>query len=243
MNNATRQLRDLKIKIFADGADRDGMLKLAANPLIQGLTTNPSLMKKAGIVDYERFARDILGTIKDKPISFEVFSHDFDEMRRQALKIASWQDNVYVKIPITNTDGLSSRRLIQDLASQGVKLNITAILLAKQVSDIAGVLSPEVPAVLSVFAGRIADTGVDPQPIVRECAEILARYPLAELLWASVREPLNIFQAACSGCRIVTVPNDILLKAIDMCGRDLGLLSRETVRMFASDASSAGFSV
>lgn len=243
MHNAIRNLKDLKIKIFADGADRAGMLKLAANPLIQGLTTNPSLMKKAGITDYEQFARDILVAIKDKPISFEVFSDDFDEMRRQALKIASWQDNVYVKIPISNTDGVSAAPLIKELASQGVKLNITAILLAQQVRDVAAALAPEVPAVISVFAGRIADTGVDPQPILRESAAILQGHPRAELLWASVREPLNIFQAAYSGCHIVTVPNDILSKAIGMCGMDLAQLSRETVRMFASDASIAGFSV
>ena len=243
MHSAIRNLKDLKIKIFADGADRAGMLKLAANPLIQGLTTNPSLMKKAGITDYENFARDILVTIKDKPISFEVFSDDFDEMRHQALKIASWQDNVYVKIPISNTDSVSSAPLIKELASQGVKLNITAILLAQQVRDVAAALTPDVPAVISVFAGRIADTGVDPQPILHESAAILQGHPRAELLWASVREPLNIFQAACSGCQIVTVPNDILSKAIEMCGMDLALLSRETVRMFASDASSAGFSV
>lgn len=243
MNHSISNLKDLNIKIFADGADRAGMLKLAANPLIQGLTTNPSLMKKAGIPDYEKFARDILVTIQDKPISFEVFSDDFDEMRRQALKIASWQDNVYVKIPVTNTDGVSSAPLIQELSSEGVKLNITAILLTRQVKEVAAALAAHVPAVISVFAGRIADTGVDPEPVMRESAEILQSHPQAELLWASVREPLNIFQAARSGCHIVTVPNDILCKAIDLFGMDLALLSRETVKMFAADATSAGFSV
>ena len=243
MTNSVASLKDLRIKIFADGADRAGMLRLAANPLIQGLTTNPTLMKKAGIADYEAFARDILSVIRDKPISFEVFSDDFDEMRRQALKIASWQENVYVKIPVTNTEGISAVPLISQLAREGVKMNVTAILTPAQVREVAAALDPDVPAVVSVFAGRIADTGVDPQPIIAESLRILKDRPLAELLWASVREALNIFQADSSGCHIVTVPNDILCKAIDMCGMDLELLSRETVRMFARDAASAGFAV
>jgi transaldolase len=217
------------------------MLSLAANPLIQGLTTNPTLMKKAGITDFEAFARDILQSIRDKPISLEVFTDEFPEMRRQALKIAGWAPNVYVKIPITNTRGESSLPLVQDLAAQGVKLNVTAILTLDQVRGVAAALNPQVPAVVSVFAGRIADTGVDPMPIMRECKRLLAPLPRAELLWASVREVLNIFQAEECGCAIVTVPHDILGKALKLVGTDLAALSLDTVKMFAADAQAAGF--
>jgi len=236
-------LAQLKVKIFADGADKPGMLSLYANPLIQGLTTNPTLMKKAGIKDYEAFARDILQTIKAKPISFEVFSDEFPEMRRQALKIAAWQQNVYVKIPITNTRGESSLPLVRDLGKDGVRLNITAILTLDQVRGVAEALNPEVPSVVSVFAGRIADTGVDPEPILRASRGLLERQPRAELLWASVREVLNIFQAEACGCHIVTVPHDILNKALKMAGTKLSDLSLDTVKMFAQDAAAAGFSV
>jgi len=236
-------LAQLKVKIFADGADKPGMLSLYANPLIQGMTTNPTLMKKAGIKDYEAFAKDLLATIKDKPISFEVFSDDFPEMRRQALKIASWQKNVFVKIPITNTRGESSLGVIRDLAKEGVRLNITAILTLDQVRGVAESLNPSVPSVVSVFAGRIADTGLDPEPAMRASRCLLEHLPQAELLWASVREVLNIFQADACGCHIVTVPHDILGKAIKMAGMDLGFLSLDTVKMFAADAQAAGFSV
>ncbi len=236
-------LAQLKVRIFADGADKPGMLSLYANPLIQGLTTNPTLMRKAGIKDYEAFARDILQTIKAKPISFEVFSDEFPEMRRQALKIAAWQQNVYVKIPITNTRGESSLPLVRELGKDGVRLNITAILTLDQVRGVAEALNPAVPSVVSVFAGRIADTGVDPEPILRASRGFLERQPRVELLWASVREVLNIFQAEACGCHIVTVPHDILNKALKLAGTKLSDLSLDTVKMFAQDAAAAGFSV
>lgn len=238
-----KTLKDLEVKIFADGADRKGMLELNANAVIQGLTTNPTLMRKAGITDFEAFAREILKSITVKPISFEVFSDDFAEMKRQALKINGWAPNVYVKIPITNTRGESSLRLVEELAGQNVKLNVTAVLTLEQVQGIAKALDPKVPAVVSVFAGRIADTGVDPMPLMRECKGILKNAPRAELLWASVREVLNIFQADECGCEIVTVPHEILGKALKMAGMDLDALSLETVRMFAADAKAAGFAL
>jgi len=236
-----RTLKDLQVKIFADGADKAGMLKLNADPLIQGLTTNPSLMRKAGITDFEAFARDILQTITVKPLSLEVFSDEFAEMKRQGLKINGWGTNVYVKIPITNSRGESALPLIRELASQGVKLNVTALLTLEQVRGVAAALHPQAPAVVSVFAGRIADTGVDPIAIMTESKKILAGLPQAELLWASVREVLNIFQANDCGSHIVTVPHDILGKAVKMCGMDLGELSLDTVKMFSVDATAAGF--
>jgi transaldolase len=205
------------------------------------MTTNPSLMRKAGVHDYEAFARDILQHITEKPISFEVFSDEFPEMRRQALKIKDWAKNVYVKIPITNTRGKSSLPLVRELALEGVKLNVTAILTLEQVAGVAKALNPKMPAVVSVFAGRIADTGVDPMPQMRESKKLLAGLPQAELLWASVREVLNIFQANDCGCEIVTVPHDILTKAMKMTGTDLKKLSLDTVKMFAVDAKAAGF--
>jgi len=236
-----KTLKDLKVKIFADGADKEGMLKLNDNPLIQGLTTNPSLMRKAGIHDYEAFARDILQHITVKPLSLEVFSDEFPEMKRQALKLSGWGKNVYAKIPITNTRNESSLPLIRELAQQGVKLNVTAILTVEQVKGVAGALNPAVPAVVSVFAGRIADTGVDPMPIMRDCKKALVNLPQAELLWASVREVLNIFQSDDCGCAIVTVPHDILGKAAKTVGVDLPAVSLDTVKMFAVDAAAAGF--
>ena len=238
-----RTLKDLQIKIFADGAEKKGMLELNANPLIQGMTTNPTLMRKIGITDFEAFARDILTGITVKPLSLEVFSDEFSEMKRQALKINGWAKNVYVKIPITNTRKESSLPLIKDLADAGVKLNVTAILTLEQVRGVAAALNPKVPAVVSVFAGRIADTGVDPVGIMTESKKILQDLPHAELLWASVREVLNIFQANDCGCHIVTVPHDILAKAMKMSGMDLGELSLDTVKMFAADAQAAGFSL
>ncbi len=238
-----RTLKDLPVKIFADGADKKGMLELNANPLIQGLTTNPTLMRKAGLTDFEAFARDILQTITAKPLSLEVFSDEFSEMKRQGLKINGWGKNVYVKIPITNTRNESSLPLIKELANDGVKLNVTAILTLEQVRGVAAALNPKVPAVVSVFAGRIADTGVDPVGIMAESKKILKDLPQAELLWASVREVLNIFQSNDCGCHIVTVPHDILGKAMKMSGMDLGELSLDTVKMFAADARAAGFSL
>ena len=234
-------LSDLKIQIFADGADRAGILDLYAQPYIKGLTTNPTLMKKAGIVDYEAFARDILQTVTAKPISLEVFDDDFSEMRRQARKIAAWGPNVYVKIPITNTRAESSVPLIRELAAEGVQLNLTALLTLDQVRAVAAVLQPQVPAVVSVFAGRVADTGVDPMPIMRESRAILAHLPKTELLWASCREVINILQAEQCGCHIVTVTHDILAKARTMLGQDLAAISLDTVKMFARDAASAGY--
>lgn len=236
-------LHNLPIKIFADGADRDAIATLYAKPYIQGLTTNPTLMHKAGIADYEKFARDVLEVVKDKPISFEVFADDFPEMRRQALKIGRWQANVYVKIPITNTRGETSLPLIDDLSAEGVKLNITAVLTREQVQSVARALKREVPCVVSVFAGRVADTGVDPMPLMKDSLTMLRELPEAELLWGSVREVLNIFQAAECGCHIVTVPHDILNKAVKLDGMDLAELSLETVRMFHRDAVEAGFNL
>jgi transaldolase len=234
-------LQELPIKVFADGADLAGMLALNASPLIRGMTTNPTLMNKSGIKDYEAFAREVLSSVKDKPVSFEVFSDDFAEMRRQALKISAWQDNVFVKIPVMNPRGEPSYELIRDLAMQGVQLNVTAVLALEQVRAVAAVLNPDRASVVSVFAGRIADTGRDPAPIIRESLKILSQLPKAELLWASVREVLNIFQAAECGAHIVTVPHDILNKAMKMAGMDLTELSLDTVRMFDRDAKAAGF--
>jgi transaldolase len=233
----------LSVKIFADGADLAGMLDLYRNPLIKGLTTNPTLMRKAGVKDYESFAKEILQSVQTKPISFEVFSDEFPEMRRQALKIRDWQHNVFVKIPITNSRGESSIPLIKELAALEVQLNITAILTLEQVRHVAAVLNPEVAAVVSVFAGRIADTGRHPDPIMRASKSLLSHLPKAELLWASVREVLNIIQAEECDCDIVTVPHDILNKAIKMIGTDLGDLSLDTVKMFARDAHEAGFTL
>ncbi len=239
----TRRFWDLPVKIFADGADLKGIIELYRQPYIRGLTTNPTLMRKAGVTDYETFARAVLQEVKSKPISFEVFSDDFSQMRRQALKMRDWQENVYVKIPVTNTRGDSSVPLIKQLAAEGVKLNITALLTPRQVREVAAVLNPNVPAVVSVFAGRIADTGVDPLPIMREALDIVSHLPRAELLWASVREVLNVFQAAACGCHIVTVPHDILKKLDALGGKDLEELSLDTVRMFHQDALAAGFTL
>jgi transaldolase len=238
-----RTLNDLKVKIFADGADKKGMLELNANPLITGMTTNPTLMRKAGLTDFEAFARDVLQTITTKPLSLEVFSDEFPEMKRQALKINGWAKNVYVKIPITNSRGESSLPLVKELAAEGVKLNVTAILTRQQVEGVAQALAPNLPSIVSVFAGRIADTGVDPVPQMIESKKILAALPSAELLWASVREVLNIYQANDCGCHIVTATHDILAKALKMAGMDLAGLSLDTVKMFANDAQAAGFSL
>ena len=236
-----QSLADLKIKIFADGADKAALLALNADELVKGITTNPTLMKKAGIADYEKFAREVLDAIKEKPISFEVFSDEFPEMRRQALKISEWQSNVYVKIPVTNTRAEPSLPLIRELAKQGVRLNITAILTTDQVRHVVEALDAKVPSVVSVFAGRIADTGRDPMPLMRENLKLVRQLPNAELLWASVREVLNIVQAELCGCDIVTVPPDILKKARSLWHKDLADLSLDTVKMFAQDAISAGF--
>ena len=235
-------LDQLGIKLFADGSDKGRMLDLYKNSLVRGLTTNPTLMYKSGVRDYEAFARSVLEVITDKPISFEVFADEFIEMRQQALQIHAWQSNVYVKIPVTNTKGESSLELIRELARDGVHVNVTAVMNAQQVSRIAEVLEPDVPSIVSVFAGRIADTGRNPAPVMRTCRDLLKPLSRAELLWASVREILNIFQAEDCGCDIVTVPFDMLSKAEQMLGTDLDELSLATVRMFANDAQAAGFS-
>jgi transaldolase len=239
----TDRLLRLPVKIFADGADLRGIAELARQPYIDGVTTNPTLMRKVGLTDYESFARAVLNEVKVKPISFEVFSDDFSEMRRQALKMHQWQENIYVKIPITNTRGESSIPLIEQLAREGVKLNITAVLTPRQVKAVAAALDPTVPAIVSVLAGRIADTGVDPVPIMTKSVKIVSDLPKAELLWASVREVLNVFQAAACRCDIVTVPHDILKKFVELAGRDLDELSLDTVRMFHRDAAAAGFTL
>ena len=233
---------NLNVKIFADGADLDGIRKLAQNPLIKGFTTNPTLMRKAGVSDYAAFAGDMLDVIGGAPVSFEVFADGFDEMEAQALEIASWGDNVYVKIPITNTRGKSSVPLVGRLSAQKVQVNITAMMTLDQVRAVAEVLHEETPAVVSVFAGRIADTGVDPVPLMREAASILESRPKAELLWASPRELLNIFHADEVGCHIITVTHDLLGK-LSGVGKDLDQFSLETVEMFYRDASAAGYTI
>lgn len=229
-------------KIFADGADKSGMLEMYQNPMIKGFTTNPTLMKKAGITDYKAFALDILSVIKDRPISFEVFSDDFDEMLHQALEIASWGQNVYVKIPVTNTQGMPAYDLIRQLANAGVKQNVTALMTLDQVRDVTASLANGPSACVSVFAGRIADTGRDPIAIMTAAIELLRPYPQLELIWASPRELLNIFQADKIGCHIITVTND-LIKKLDNVGKNLHQFSLETVQMFRNDAVKAGFSL
>ncbi|MBY0461636.1 MAG: transaldolase [Alphaproteobacteria bacterium] len=229
-------LSDLKIAIYADGADKQGILELYQKPYIKGLTTNPTLMRKAGITDYEAFAREILEIVIEKPLSLEVFSDEFSEMKRQAKKINSWGKNVYVKIPITNSHGASALPLIRELSQEGLKLNITALLTLKQVEEVIEILNENIPSIISIFAGRIADTGVDPMPIMRSAKTLLKPQSQVKLLWASVREILNIVQAEQSRCDIVTVQHDILAKAATMLGRDLTELSLETVRMFMKDA-------
>ena len=235
-------LTDLKIKIFADGADKAGMLDLYRQPYIRGFTTNPTLMRKAGISDYRAFARDITRAIPDRPISFEVFSDDFAEMEVQAKEIATWGDNVYVKIPITNTRREPSAGLIRRLSHAGIKLNVTAMMTLEQVTQVAKSVSPDVPCYVSVFAGRIADTGRDPVPLMTSAVGILRHLPKAELIWASPRELLNIFQADQIGCHIITVTHD-LLKKTRQIGYDLADYSLDTVKMFFEDARQAGFTL
>ena len=233
---------DLKVKLFADGADKAAMLALYKNPLIKGFTTNPTLMRKAGIADYEAFARDILGEIRDRPISLEVFADEFDEMERQARIIASWGPNVYVKIPVTNTRREPSTDLIHRLSHQGIRLNITAILTLEQVRCVAAALAGGAPANVSVFAGRIADTGCDPVPLMAQAVEMVSVHAGMELIWASPRELLNIFQADSIGCHIITATTDVLQK-LPLVGKDLGEYSLDTVKMFHSDAVKSGFRV
>jgi transaldolase len=241
-DDSTPTVSQLKVKIFADGADKVGMLEMAAKPWIAGLTTNPTLMRKAGIADYRAFARDILQAIPDKPISFEVFSDDFAEMERQANEIASWGDNVYVKIPVTNTKAESSCPLIARLAKAGVKQNVTALMTLQQVREVSEALGDGPASNVSVFAGRIADTGRDPVPLMAEAVRMLKPFPRQELIWASPRELLNVFQADAIGCHIITVTNDVL-KKLSLVGKDLDGYSLETVKMFREDAVAAGFAL
>ena len=235
-------MNKLKIKLFADGANLDGMLSLYKDPNIKGFTTNPTLMKKAGITDYEKFAKQVLLEIPDRPVSFEVFADDLDDMFVQAKTIASWGSNVNVKIPVTNTKGVFTGPIIKRLSGLGVQLNITAVFTQEQVRQIAENLSSDTTAIVSVFAGRIADSGLDPIPIMKECVEILKDFPEAELLWASPREFLNIIQADQVGCHIITAPPDLLIK-MNLLGKDLTKFSLETVQMFYNDAHEAGYTI
>jgi len=237
-----KKVGELKIHIYADGADLAGILAMAKDPLIKGFTTNPTLMRKAGVTDYETFARDLLDQINHHPVSLEVFADEFEEMRRQAKVIASWGPNVNVKIPITNTRGESSIPLIAELVKSGIVLNVTAIMTHRQVEQLAAVLSPSLPSIVSVFAGRIADTGVDPVPHMAMCTKILGDLQASQLLWASPRELLNIFQADEVGCDIITVTNDVLAK-LSLVGKPLEDYSLETVAMFRRDAVAAAFSI
>jgi transaldolase len=237
-----KRIADLTVKLFADGAERTEMLRLYANPLIQGFTTNPTLMRKAGVSDYEVFARDILTAIPDRPVSFEVFSDDFLEMERQAHRIASWGGQVYVKIPVTNTRGESSVALIRRLSGAGIRLNVTALLTLEQVCEVSAALRECPSAYVSVFAGRIADTGCDPVPLMADAVRILQTYPQLQLIWASPRELLNVFQADEVGCHVITATSDIL-KKLSLVGRDLTAYSVDTVKMFHDDAASAGYSI
>jgi len=234
--------RKFKIKIFADGADLAGILEMSRNPLISGFTTNPTLMRKAGIRDYEAFAKQVLAEITQLPISFEVFSDDMADMERQALKISSWADNVYVKIPATNTRGESTHPAVENLARAGVKLNITAMTTPSHIAGMLPALAGGPPAIVSIFAGRVADSGRDPLPLMRECLGVIAGTPNIELLWASPREILNLVQADDIGCHIITMTNDLIAK-IPLLGKDLDEFALDTVRMFHKDAQAAGFAI
>ena len=233
---------EFRVKIFADGADLAGITALSKNPVIKGFTTNPTLMRKANVTDYQRFAREVLRVVSDRPVSFEVFSDEFGEMEKQALTIAEWGDNVYVKIPVTNTRGEFAGPLLNNLSRAGVKLNVTALMTPTQVAEVADSLAPGIPSYLSVFAGRVADTGRDPVPLMEECVEVLRNRPECELIWASPRELFNIFQADAIGCHIITVTNDVLAK-LPLVGKDLMAYSLETVEMFRRDAVKAGFTI
>jgi len=237
-----KPVAELRVKIYADGADLEGMRALSRKPWIKGFTTNPTLMRKAGVSDYRAFAIDVLRMIPDRPISFEVFSDEFEEMARHAREIATWGKHVYVKIPVTNTRGESSAALIRDLTRAGIKLNVTAILALDQVRDVAAALTGGSPAYVSVFAGRVADTGRDPVPLMAAAVELVGLGPNLELIWASPRELLNIYQADSIGCHIITVTHDILNR-LDTVGKDLHDYSLETVRMFRNDAINAGYTL
>jgi transaldolase len=233
-------LENLKTKIFADGADLAEIIRLAENPMIRGFTTNPTLMWKAGLTDYTKFAHRLLQAVPDRPISFEIFADDEPEMRRQAEVIASWGKNVYIKVPVTNTEGTSTAELVRTLSEEGVQLNVTALMLPRQVEEVTKAVAHGAPCYISVFAGRIADAGQDPLPIMRESLEIIHAAPSAELIWASPREVYNVVQASDIGCHVITVTKDILAK-LPHLGKDLGEFSLDTVKMFHRDAAAAGF--
>jgi len=235
-------MRSLQVKLFQDGADLDSMIAARGRGLVSGYTTNPTLMRKSGISDYKKFAQSVIAAIPDKPISFEVFSDDFETMEREAREIASWGGDTYIKIPITNTKGESAARLISTLSHEGFSLNVTAILTLDQVDTVAAAVSPSSRTIVSVFAGRIADTGIDPVPVMTECVRRLSHLPKAELLWASPREVLNIAQAHACGCHIITATPDIIAK-LPLFGKDLDKYSLETVKMFHDDARAAGFKI
>jgi transaldolase len=236
------RVQDLKVKIFADGADLNGILEMQKNPLVSGFTTNPTLMRKAGVTDYEAFARKLLENIRDHSVSFEVIADDFPTMISQGRAIASWGKNVNVKIPVMNTNGEFTGVVVRALAAEGIALNVTAIMSKDQVCAVAEMLDPTIPAIVSVLAGRIADTGIDPVPLMRECRKFLKSRPKAELLWASPRELLNIFQADEVGCHIITVSHDLLAK-LSLIGKNLDAYSLETVKMFHRDATASGFEI
>jgi transaldolase len=237
-----KSLGDLKVKIFADGANLAGMLEFYKNPLVKGFTTNPTLMRQAGISDYKAFAKEVLQAIPDRPISFEVFSDDFDEMERQAHEIGSWGKNVYVKIPVSNTESIPAYSLIQRLARAGIKTNVTAVMTLEQTAGIAAALADGPHSYISIFAGRVADTGRDPVPLMESAVRLLRDLPHLELIWASPRELLNIFHADVTGCHVITVTHDLLRKAA-LVGKDLNQYSLETVKMFYDDAKRAGYSL
>lgn len=235
-------LSELTVQLYADGADKAGMLEMYENPLIKGFTTNPTLMRKAGVLDYQTFAADILEAIPDRPISFEVFSDEFDEMLRQAKIIAKWGENVYVKIPVTNTRAESSVELIRELANEGINVNVTAMMTLEQVKEVSVALDDGPMSIVSLFAGRVADTGRDPVTLMGAAVKFLREFPNIELLWASPRELLNIFQANAIGCHIITATNDVL-KKLSLVGKDLSDYSLETVKMFYEDAAEAGYAL
>jgi len=236
------KVNDLSVKIYADGAELNGIIEMAKNPVIKGFTTNPTLMRKAGISDYKKFALEVIAAVPDRPISFEVFSDDFEEMYTQAMEIASWGKNVNIKVPITNTKNESSGNLITRLSEKGIFVNVTALMTLEQVNEVMHCLRGDAPAYISVFAGRIADTGRDPMPVMAAAAKISMQRPNTEIIWASPRELLNIFQANESGVQIITVANDLLNK-LSLVGKDLNEYSLETVQMFRNDAVKAGFTI
>ncbi len=237
-----KKIEELNIKLFSDGADKAGMLEMASKSYIKGLTTNPTLMKKAGIIDYKAFCKDLLTEIRTKPLSFEVFADEFDEMERQAMEIAGWGENVYVKIPVTNTKQKPSYALVKKLVQRKVKVNVTALMTLTQVRDVVAALDPDLPSYVSVFAGRIADTGRDPVPLMASAVELLKLAPASELIWASPRELLNIFQAASIGCHIITATAEII-KKLNVVGYDLSQYSLDTVTMFYDDARQVGYTL